>query len=122
MRAIKFDADKIFRILSQQECRKSHYGEFKKHFLVRRKTWFVFCACVHQKQCHLVPLYINMVQYTKGFFSLLVFFFYYFPSYLPCKNLNALSVTGVNTVQSFADMDVWWDSLQLCVFCFPVLC
>jgi hypothetical protein len=65
--------------------------------------------------------YINVAQYTKGFLPLLVFF-YYFPSYLPCKNLDVLSATGVNTVQTFADMKLWWDSLQLCVFCLPVLC
>ena len=70
----------------------------------------------------LFPCTLTWSSILKVFFPCLYFFFYYFPSYLPCKNLNALSVTGVNTVQSFADMDVWWDSLQLCVFCFPVLC
>jgi hypothetical protein len=40
----------------------------------------------------------------------------------PTKTLNALSATDVNAVQTFADMNVWWDSLQLCVFCLPVLC
>jgi hypothetical protein len=54
-------------------------------------------------------LYINVVQYTKGFFPACVF-------------IIIIIIFHVNTVQTFAYMNVWWDALQLCVFCLLVLC